>query len=176
MSNQPFFVTAKVVSEEGDVFSFANSGEHTGYCICIHTQYEKIYFFELEDEYEVIDVVEGVLSDLFGGNESFQSFKDSVMKEALFIKKLKSQNKEATEMNLIGPVNPGAKGSQFLWKKGNNYIVTSWATFSGRTEILGFMSNEEGKIKSWAELDVLYMVADLIDNHRFVAQKSFEKM
>ena len=180
MSNEffPFLVTNKVVCPNGATFSFGNSNEDKGYCVCIHTEYEKIYFFRLQDEYEVIDLMEGSLSDLFGKSDSFQRFKDIVMREVLFINKIKLQNEQANEMKFIGKVNPNAKGNQFLWRKGNKYVVTSWANppMDGRTEILGFKSNSQGTVEYWLELDALYSVADTIDNHKFVAEKSFRNL
>jgi hypothetical protein len=178
MSNDVFFCTAKVLAESGATYSFGNSTQSKEYCISIHTEYEKIHVFIAQDEYEVIDAINGKFSDMFEQCVFFQKFKNYVLNEMTFIIKIKTQNEKFSELKLLGPVNPDAKGSQFLWKKGNSYIVTSWTIppWGGPSEILGFESDPNGNIQTWLDLGKLCSIPDLIDNHKIVAEVSFKRM
>jgi hypothetical protein len=112
---------------------------------------------------------------LFGDLGCFQKFKDFVLNEMMFITKIKSQNDKFSQMKLLGPINLSSRASQFLWKKRNEYIVTSWTLppMGGPVEILAFISDEEGVIQDWVELSALYSVPNLVDNHKIVAEKAF---
>ena len=178
MNNDVFFCTAKVFAESGAIYSFGNSTQTKEYCISIHTESERIHIFIAKDEYEVIDVISGALSDIFEQCVFFQKFKSYVLNEMMLIVKIKAANDKVNDIKLLGPVNPDAKGSQFLWRKGNRYIVTSWTIppMGGDIEILGFESNKDGRIQSWLELGALYSIPDLVDNHKVVAEASFRKL
>jgi hypothetical protein len=175
MSNEAFFCTAKIISENGRVYSFGNNPGTKTYCVLVHTEYERMFVFTPQDEYEVIDLMEGRLTDLFGNLGCFQKFKDFVLNEMMFITRIKSQNDKFSQMKLLGPINLSSRASQFLWKKRNEYIVTSWTLppMGGPVEILAFISDEEGMILDWTELAALYSVPDLVDNHKIVAEKAF---
>lgn len=178
MNNDVFFCTAKVFAESGATYSFGNSTQTKEYCISIHTESEKIHIFIARDEYEVIDVISGALSDIFEQCIFFQKFKSYVLNEMMLIVKIKAANTKVSEVKLLGPVNPNAKGSQFLWRKGTNYIVTSWAQppMGAPVEILGFIADEDGKIQDWVELAVLNSVQNFIENHRIVAERALEML
>lgn len=178
MSNNVFFCTAKVLAESGATYSFGNSTQSKEYCISIHTEYEKIHVFIAQDEYEVIDAINGKFSDMFEQCVFFQKFKNYVLNEMMLVIKIKTQNDKFSELKLLGPLSQGSRVSQFLWKKGNRYVVTSWAIppMGGAIEILGFESNQEGLVQDWLELASLYSVPDIIDNHKIVAEASFRRV
>ena len=178
MSNDVFFCTAKVLAESGTTYSFGNSTQTKEYCISIHTEYEKIHIFIARDEYEVIDAINGKFSDMFEQCVFFQKFKSYVLNEMMLLIKIKTANNNFTEMKLLGPLNLSSKASQFLWKKRNKYVVTSWTipAMNQEIEILGFESDEAGNVLSWLELGSLYSVPDIIDNHKIVAEASFRRM
>lgn len=178
MSNDVFFCTAKVLAESGTTYSFGNSTQTTEYCISIHTEYEKIHIFIAQDEYEVIDAINGKFSDMFGQCVFFQKFKSYVLNEMMLLIKIKTANNNFTEMKLLGPLGSSSKASQFLWKKGNKYVVTWWAItiFNEDLVILGYESDQTGKILDWELVGTLYSVPDIIDNHKIVAEASFRNM
>lgn len=178
MSNETFSCKAKAFSNSGNIYSFGDSVETNNYCISIHTEGENIHIFIARDEYDVIDIMNGKFSDMFEQCKSFQEFKTYVLNEVMLTIKIREANNKFNEINLLGPVNLTSKGSQFLWKKGNSYIVTSWTIppWGGPSEILGFESDRNGNIQSWLDLGKLCSIPDLIDNHKIVAEASFKRM